>query len=112
MTRAEVVLWQKLRKRQIRGYKFRRQFGIGRYITDFYCPKLRLVIEADGQHHNKKKVEEYDNERSLSFSDINVSVIRFANNEIFNNIDCVIRKIYLKISQLEMTPNPTSRVSH
>ena len=50
MTKAEIILWSKLKGKQL-GYKFRRQHGIGKYIIDFYCPKLKLIIEVDGDVH-------------------------------------------------------------
>ena len=48
MTSAEVVLWKMLSGRRLEGLKFRRQFGVGPYVLDFYCPELRLAIELDG----------------------------------------------------------------
>ena len=51
MTQAEKILWYYLRGRSLKGYKFRRQYGIGQYIVDFYCPAIRLVIEIDGDSH-------------------------------------------------------------
>lgn len=58
MTDAERFLWLKVRMRQINGYQFYRQRIIGDYIIDFFCPKLKLVIELDGgQHYSGKKVD-------------------------------------------------------
>jgi len=51
MTRAECELWKYLRRRNLRGYKFRRQFSIDIYIIDFYCPQLKLAVEVDGDTH-------------------------------------------------------------
>ncbi|MEQ9300482.1 MAG: DUF559 domain-containing protein [Cyclobacteriaceae bacterium] len=51
-TLSEVLLWQELRAGQIRGYKFNRQKPLDRYIVDFYCKKLNLVIEVDGSSHD------------------------------------------------------------
>jgi hypothetical protein len=45
---AELILWSKLKSRQVNGWKFRRQFGVGPYVVDFYCPALKLAIEIDG----------------------------------------------------------------
>ena len=64
MTSAEVVLWQMLKGKQIEGFKFRRQFGIGPFVVDFYCPTLRLVIELDGAYHFSEEMESYDEQRS------------------------------------------------
>lgn len=57
-TLAEAVLWKYLQNKQAFGYRFRRQKVIGKYIVDFYCPKLKLVIEIDGSSHDYKY--EYD----------------------------------------------------
>ena len=50
----EKLLWEKLKGKQLLGFKFRRQHGIGNYIVDFYCPKLKLGIEIDGVSHDRK----------------------------------------------------------
>ena len=57
-TPAEAKLWQRLRRKQVRGIKFRRQFAIDRFITDFCSPAVRLIIEVDGSIHNQQ--QEYD----------------------------------------------------
>jgi very-short-patch-repair endonuclease len=49
-TLQEIILWSRLKNDQL-GFKFRRQHSFGKYIADFYCPKLRLVIEIDGSQH-------------------------------------------------------------
>jgi very-short-patch-repair endonuclease len=51
MPDAEIILWSRLKQGQVLGYKFRRQFGIAGFVVDFYCPKLRLAIEVDGDTH-------------------------------------------------------------
>jgi len=51
MPKAEQVLWSKLRRRQMLGYKFRRQYSIEAYVVDFYCPAARMAIELDGDSH-------------------------------------------------------------
>ena len=50
-TKYEATLWLILKNRQIDGVRFRRQFSVGEYILDFYCPELKLGIELDGQGH-------------------------------------------------------------
>src|SRR6266536_6063321 len=62
MTTAEKVLWIYLRQ-GILGLKFRRQHPIGIYIADFYCHRVKLIIEVDGSIHDKKEVKEYDERR-------------------------------------------------
>ena len=52
MTKAEVLLWLQLKNRKMLGQRFLRQYGIDAYVVDFYCPKLKLAIEVDGESHN------------------------------------------------------------
>jgi very-short-patch-repair endonuclease len=66
---------------------------MGNFILDFYCSKLRLAIEIDGNIHNNKK--EYDEERTNTLSTFNIKVIRYSNHEIQNNltkVDLNLRK--------------------
>jgi very-short-patch-repair endonuclease len=91
-TRAEELLWNKLRKKQLGGLRFRRQHIIHTFIVDFYCPKAELVIEVDGSVHGDQ--EEYDHERSALLEISGYSVIRFRNMEIEREIDKVLAVIY------------------
>ena len=56
-TAAEATLWHGLKGRQIEGMRWRRQFGVGPYILDFYCPQLHLCIELDGAHTTRYKAK-------------------------------------------------------
>jgi very-short-patch-repair endonuclease len=91
-TTEEVLLWCYLKNDQL-GVRFRRQFGIGPYITDFYCPKYRLVIELDGSQHYYEKGLEYDKVRDSYLKELDYKILRFSNDEIINSIDGVIMKI-------------------
>ena len=90
-TRAEQILWFYIRKKRINGYKFRRQFGIGPYIIDFYCPKKKLAIEVDGGYHTD--CYEYDEKRSDYLRKMNVKVVRFSNEDIKSNIIGIVAHI-------------------
>ena len=99
-TLAEKILWEAIRRRNIGGVKFLRQFpifiinGIGRksfYIADFYCAKFKLVIEVDGPIHLLKK--EYDDNRDLVMQEWGFNILRFTNDEVINQLDNVIGKI-------------------
>ena len=79
------------------GYRFRRQFSIGRYVADFYCPELKLVIEIDGPNHNTKENIEYDRERDLFMHSLDINIIRISNSQILDNIDEAIVIIKTKI---------------
>jgi very-short-patch-repair endonuclease len=94
-TPQETILWSKLRNNQL-GFKFKRQYSVGAYVLDFYCPLKKLAIEIDGSQHIENK--EYDLERSSYLSVFNIKVIRFWNNEINTNIDGVILKIMSELN--------------
>lgn len=105
MTRAEVILWQELRRKQL-GFKFRRQYGIGPYIVDFYCPKLKLVIELDGDVHAFYTVKKKDKIKQDFLKNYNITVIRYWNHEIINEIQAVAEDIYNTCHSLT-TPDPS-----
>lgn len=75
------------------GYKFYRQYGIGNYIADFYCPKLKLVIELDGGQHYTEEGLEYDKTREDYMSSLGIKTIRFSNSDIMKNIEGVLEII-------------------
>ena len=102
MTSAEVVLWQMLKGKQIEGFKFRRQFGIGPFVVDFYCPILRLAIELDGAYHFSEEMESYDEQRSLYLARNDIKVLRFENRRALADIRCDTRCDQRK----DMTPHP------
>lgn len=91
-TEAEKKLWKYLRGEQL-GVKFRRQYGIGNYIADFYCPKLKLVIELDGGQHYTKEGMEYDKIRENYMSSLGIKTIRFSNIDVMGNIEGVLEII-------------------
>lgn len=100
--RAEQILWHRLRRQQIKGYKFRRQHGIGPFVVDFYCPQLRLVIEIDGSSHFIDAfTRESDQDRQRYIEAQGVTVIRFTNAEIYFHLNNVLRKLN------ELTPHIT-----
>lgn len=96
--KGEQILWQKLR-RQTLGYKFRRQYGIGKYIVDFYCQELRLAIEVDGITHEDKV--DYEEKRDKYLKAKNIKILHFRSEEIFCNLDNVIENIYYFCQELK-----------
>lgn len=92
-TESEIVMWDKLRAERFKGIKFRRQYGIGEYIIDFYSPKLMLAIEMDGKQHYEEEGLEYDKIRTEYLNSIGIKVIRFKNEEVLNNIEKIMRKL-------------------
>ncbi|GAG50284.1 unnamed protein product, partial [marine sediment metagenome] len=75
------------------GLKFRRQQIIEGFIVDFFCEKLRLVIEVDGEVHNQDEQIIHDRHRKNVFAARGIREVRFNNNEVLNNIDNVLEKI-------------------
>lgn len=90
-TPAEQILWECLRNRGLLNTKFRRQHNIGRYIVDFYCHEKLLIIELDGSIHVNQQAEDSIRENWLKSN--NFTVIRFKNEEVFNDIELVLQKI-------------------
>jgi very-short-patch-repair endonuclease len=95
MTEAEVMLWQRIRRKQIDDQQFYRQKQLGKYIVDFYCPEKKLVIEVDGgQHYDMGEIVTKDEERENYLKNIlKLKVIRFTNTKVMKNISSVIDKI-------------------
>jgi very-short-patch-repair endonuclease len=82
-----------LRRRQLGGRRFRRQFGVGPYILDFYCPSERLAIELDGAGHADPAVRAYDDWRTAALGRAGIRVIRFENREVFEHPEAVLARI-------------------
>ena len=102
-TRCERLLWNRLRRKQL-GHLFRRQYSIGNYVVDFYCPSKRLVVELDGGQNNDKTTIEYDKQRTKSFEELGIRVMRFWNSEVVKNIDEIVEAIYRIIVGKTLTP--------
>ena len=92
-TRAEELLWQRIRSKQIAGLKFRRQHPLDKFIADFYCHEKKLVIELDGGVHNNRENKQADEGRTYELHELNITVIRFRNEEVIENIEEVINTI-------------------
>ena len=92
MTSAEVVLWQYLRRKAL-GVYFRRQCPVGGYILDFYCSSIKLCIELDGDIHNDIAAYEYDSRRTEYLNSLGVTVLRYDNSVVFNNVDGILLSI-------------------
>lgn len=95
-TEPEKKLWLYLRNEQL-GVKFRRQHSIGEYIADFYCSKLKLLIEVDGDSHFTNEAIEYDQIRTKFFNSLGIDVIRFTNEDVMKSIEKVIDIILEKL---------------
>lgn len=92
MTEAEQLLWKHIRNDSL-GVRFRRQYGIGNYIADFYSTSLKLVIELDGSGHFTPESFEYDKIREEFMNSLGIKTIRFNNNDVMTNIEGVLERI-------------------
>ncbi len=92
-TPAELLLRKILRNKNVNNLKFRRQHSIGNYIADFYCPEKKLVIELDGNIHNKTEQKKHDYERDTIIKQHNINVIRFTNDDVFEKVEEVLQTI-------------------
>ena len=88
-TAPEAILWRTLKGKQIDGLKFRRQFGLGPYVLDFYCPEIKLCIELDGEIHKSYEQSQYDEIRTRFMASNNIKVIRFENDAVYRNIEAI-----------------------
>ena len=100
-TETEKILWQALRNRQLKGYKFRRQHPLFHFIADFYCHEVKLVIEIDGDYHQDITQKEKDEGRTYELTKYDIKVIRFKNEEVLNNLNDVLTQIAKFIKNIE-----------
>ena len=101
MTWEEVMLWQELRSRRFKGFKFRRQHPVVYekinhrkyfYVADFYCASHKAVIELDGKIHEFEEQKEYDKARDKLMGEMGIKILRIQNHEL-NRMDQVLDKI-------------------
>ncbi len=101
MTPAEEILWKHIHINEWK-LKFRRQHPIWNYIADFYCHKIKLVIELDGGIHELDEVKENDLIREQHLKEFGLTVLRFKNEDVFKNINYVLNKISETVNQLNI----------
>ncbi len=104
-TEAETKLWENLRNKRLNGLKFFRQYGIGYYIADFYCPRLKLAIEVDGNGHFSKDGVEYDRERYTHFLAVGIKTIRFSNSDVLKKMQDVLTNIAETCFEIKPSPS-------
>ena len=100
-TIGEVRLWEYLRRNQMMGYTFNRQKPLDRYIVDFYCAKLKLVIEVDGDYHAEKDQIATDDIRQEFLEKYSLNFLRFTETECVKEIDAVLLSIERYIEKWE-----------
>jgi len=94
---SEVILWHQLKSKQLLGYKFTKQKPIMNYIVDFYCPKLKLVIEIDGSSHTDL---DKDVLRDNNLNELGIKVLRFLDKDVRYNLDAVRNRIIEVLEEL------------
>jgi very-short-patch-repair endonuclease len=93
MPPAEVMLWSKLRGKNVKGYKFRRQYSVGTYIVDFFCAEIKLAIEIDGESHYLTGSEDRDRKRQAFIESAGICFLRFTNFDVYERLDGVLQTI-------------------
>ena len=92
-TEHERLIWERLKGKQVIGLKFRRQYSVGPYILDFYCPEVKLAVELDGSTHLVGDQPEYDANRTDFIERFGITLVRFTNDDIERNIEAVLAAI-------------------
>jgi len=110
MSLPEVLLWQELRKRP-EGLKFRRQQVANTYVTDFYCHAAKLVVEVDGEAHQRGDAVEWDSRRDLNLERYGVRTLRVAARDVLNNLEDTVSFIVLRANE-RITPPPSADFVH
>ena len=101
-TFTEKIVWIHLRKKQMLGYKFKRQYSIDHFVLDFYSPELKLAIEIDGETHNNPEQKVYDKKREEYLNNFNINFIRITDEELLGNTDKAFKKIEAVIKDIEI----------
>jgi len=109
MTKSEVIMWNALKGKQI-GYKFRRQYSIGKFIVDFFCAELNLILEIDGTIHGEGDNPDKDKSRESYFKKFGFRIKRYSNEQVLKYTDTIyvdLKEYCDKISKLKPSPNPS-----
>jgi len=100
MTPVEKIIWDRVCKNQL-GIRIRRQHPVWKFIADFYCHEVKLVIEIDGAIHLRSENKEYDISRDIILKEFKIEILRFTNDEVIDETDLVIEKIKRTIEALK-----------
>ncbi len=106
MTECEMKLWNLLKDNQVDNIRFKAQHPIDKFIADFYCHRYKLVIEIDGNIHQGIQQNERDIGRTYELKNYGITVIRFTNQEICEQVEDVIGKIREVIQEIKISTNP------
>ena len=100
MTKAEAIIWQKLRCKQIENCNFLNQYSVKQFVLDFYSPEIKLAIEIDGESHFQEWAAQYEHERQIFIESVGINVLRFTNNQVYENLNGILEIIAQKIREL------------
>lgn len=93
MPAPELVLWSRLKGKQLLGLRFRRQYSVGPFILDFYCPQVRIGIELDGDSHYSEEAPARDARRDQYIAQFGIRILRFTNKDVMDNLGGVLTSI-------------------
>jgi very-short-patch-repair endonuclease len=110
MNMTEWRLWNRIRMRQVDGWKFRRQHPIGPYFVDFYCPAARLVVEIDGPTLGEDAQWVYDERRTDWLREQGYEVLRFWVTEVDESLENVVQAIFVHLT--DSLDGPIRRFDH
>lgn len=101
MTHSEKILWEKLKDKKFNDLKIRRQHPAGKFILDFYCHEYKLAIELDGDVHDNVDVKSRDLGREEELNSLGITVIRFRNSQVLNEIELVFQHLLREIALIK-----------
>ena len=104
MPDAEVILWSRLKGRQLLGCKFRRQYSVGSFVLDSFSAEIKLGIELDGDSHFQSGAREYDQKRGQFIESFGIKVVRILNTEVYQNLDGVLEMIGQEVLMRKTKP--------
>ncbi|MDY6974118.1 MAG: endonuclease domain-containing protein [Thermodesulfobacteriota bacterium] len=93
------MLWSRLRGKRLLGVQFYRQKPIGKYVTDFFAPKAKLVVEVDGSHHTEEVHAVRDKQRDDYLGSLGIQVLRFNSREVIKAADSVVEVIFQAVGE-------------
>lgn len=98
-TEAEEFLWKHLSNKQLQGIRFKRQHPIKYFIADFYCHRVKLVVEVDGGYHKIPEQFEYDLNRDKELEELGLKVLRFTNEQVFFDVENTVNTIKIELNK-------------
>ena len=99
-TFAEKIVWLNVRRRELLGLKFKRQFSVDNYIIDFYCPEHKIALEIDGEIHDKPENIIKDKIRQRYLESFGIKFIRVTNSELLGNPNKAFERIEREIKEI------------